>query len=208
MIIGITKGRLVSTQQYRFLILDGCEIHTHIDFIEYCVSHRIIAYCFPTHTTHLLQPLDVGLFSPLQKAYGREVPVDRLTRFGNVAINKGNFLPLLVKARTKTYTKERKYSRSLARQWFNSLESTNCFNQVASLSRSRKTSEIYITPARTTYTLQLSCHAPRVRQAKLLLQRKDGDLDRAELAGVIDSLERFAINTDKDLQLERDTLRN
>ena len=100
----ITKGRLVSTQQYRFLILDACEIHIHIDFIEYCISHCIIAYCLPSHTTHLLQPLDIGLFSPLQKSYGKEV--DCLIRFGNVAINKANFLPLLVKARTKTYTKE------------------------------------------------------------------------------------------------------
>ena len=41
----------------------------------------------------------------------------------------------------------------------------------------------------------------KVRQAKLLLQCKDGDLDGAELAGVIDSLERFPINTGKDLQL-------
>jgi len=93
----ITKGRLVSPEQYRFLILDGCEIHIHIDFVEYCISHRIVAYCLPSHTTHLLQPLDIAIFSPLQKAYGKEV--DRLTRFGNVVINKGNFLPLLVKAR-------------------------------------------------------------------------------------------------------------
>jgi len=84
----ITKGWLVSTQKYRFHILDGCGIHIHIDFIEYCISHRIIVYCLPSHTTHLLQPLNV-LFSPLQISYGKEV--DRLTRFGNVAINKGNF---------------------------------------------------------------------------------------------------------------------
>ena len=102
---------------------------------------------------------------------------------------------------------EGKYSGSLARQWFNSPESTNCFNQVASLSRSRKTSEIYITPASTTTPHNSAAMLRKVRQAKLLLQRKDEDLDRAELAGVIDSLERFAINTDKNLQLERDTLR-
>ena len=32
--------------------------------------------------------------------------VDHLTHFGNVTLNKENFLPLLVKVRTKTYTKE------------------------------------------------------------------------------------------------------
>ncbi|KAF8417554.1 hypothetical protein EV426DRAFT_622399 [Tirmania nivea] len=36
----------------------------------------------------------------------------------------------------------------------------------------------------------------KARQAKLLLQRKDQDIDRG-----------FALNTDQDLQLERDTLR-
>jgi len=99
----ITKGRLISAQQYRFLMLDDYEIHIYIDFIEYCISHRVVVYCLPSHATHLLQPFDVGIFSPLQNAYGKEV--DRLTRFGNVAINKGNFLPLLVKARTQAYTR-------------------------------------------------------------------------------------------------------
>jgi len=41
----------------------------------------------------------------------------------------------------------------------------------------------------------------------LLLQRNDQDLDWVELAELIDSLERFALNTDQDLQLERDILR-
>ncbi|RPB27307.1 hypothetical protein L211DRAFT_846138 [Terfezia boudieri ATCC MYA-4762] len=47
----------------------------------------------------------------------------------------------------------------------------------------------------------------KARQAKLLLQQKNQDIDRVELAKLIDSLERFALNTDKDLQLERDILR-
>jgi len=50
----ITKARLRSLQQYRFLIIDGCEIHIHIKFIEYCIANRIVAYCLPSHTTHLL----------------------------------------------------------------------------------------------------------------------------------------------------------
>ena len=66
----ITRSRLTA-QQYRLLILDGCEIHIHIEFIEYCLDNSIIVYCLPPHSTHLLQPLDVGLFSPLQKYYGK-----------------------------------------------------------------------------------------------------------------------------------------
>ena len=42
----------------------------------------------------------------------------------------------------------------------------------------------------------------KARQAKLLLRWKDQNIDRAELVELIDYLEKFALNTDKDLQLE------
>jgi DDE superfamily endonuclease len=31
-----------------------------IPFIEYCEQHHIIPLCLPPHSTHVLQPLDVG----------------------------------------------------------------------------------------------------------------------------------------------------
>ena len=95
----VSRSRLLKVigKQYRLLILDRYEIHIHVEFIEYCLDNDIIVYCLPPYSTHLLQPLDVGLFSPLQKYYGKEV--DKLVRFGNVAINKGNLLPMLVNAR-------------------------------------------------------------------------------------------------------------
>ena len=99
----ITKACLQHPSQHRFLIIDRCEIHVYIAFIKYCEEAKIMAYCLPPYSTHLVQPLDVGLFSPLQRYYGKQL--DRLTCYGAVAINKGNFLPLLVRARTETYTK-------------------------------------------------------------------------------------------------------
>ena len=51
----------------------------------------------PIGSSHLLQLLDVGLFSPLQKVYAKQV--DKAVRYGLVTSNKGNFLPLLVKVR-------------------------------------------------------------------------------------------------------------
>ena len=35
-------------------------------FIQYAIDHDIVFLCFPPHSTHLLQPLDIGLLSPLQ----------------------------------------------------------------------------------------------------------------------------------------------
>jgi predicted HTH domain antitoxin len=56
---------------YRLLILDGHESHHLTKFELYCKSHNIITLCMPPHSSHLLQPLDVGCFAPLKVAYGR-----------------------------------------------------------------------------------------------------------------------------------------
>jgi len=84
------------TSAYCCLIVDGHGSYVTIEFVEYALINNIIVYCLPSYSTHLLQPLDVGLFSPLQKAYGKQV--DLAVRYGQVAINKGNFLPMVVRA--------------------------------------------------------------------------------------------------------------
>jgi hypothetical protein len=45
----------------------------------------------PPHSSYLLQPLDVGCFGPLKKAYGRQV--ENLTRSYINHITKLEFLP-------------------------------------------------------------------------------------------------------------------
>jgi hypothetical protein len=58
---------------YRLLILDGHESHHSTEFELYCQTHNIITLCMPPHSSHLLQPLDVGCFGPLKQAYGRQI---------------------------------------------------------------------------------------------------------------------------------------
>jgi hypothetical protein len=58
---------------YRILILDGHESHESIEFQEYCKSHNIITLCLPPHSSHLLQPLDVGCFAVLKRKYGGQI---------------------------------------------------------------------------------------------------------------------------------------
>ncbi|KAF1922946.1 DDE-domain-containing protein, partial [Didymella exigua CBS 183.55] len=65
-----TKERTVSS--HRLLILDGHESHNLVKFHQYCEEHKIITLCMPPHSSHLLQPLDVGCFAPMKKAYGRQ----------------------------------------------------------------------------------------------------------------------------------------
>ena len=58
--------------------------------------------CLPPHTTHFLQPLDVGCFGPLGNAYKKELEVRNAV--GEVHINKLDYLGFLKKARLNTMT--------------------------------------------------------------------------------------------------------
>jgi hypothetical protein len=50
---------------HRLLILDGHKSHLNQDFKDYCLEHMILTLCMPPHSLHILQPLDVVCFSPL-----------------------------------------------------------------------------------------------------------------------------------------------
>jgi hypothetical protein len=56
----------------------------------------------PSHLSHLLQPLDVGCFGPLKKAYGDEVNVLMRNRINH--ITKQEFLPCFKAAQKKAMT--------------------------------------------------------------------------------------------------------
>jgi hypothetical protein len=58
---------------WQMLVLDGHESHISVDFENFCKEHNIIPICLPPHSSHLTQPLDVGFFGPLKKAYGKEI---------------------------------------------------------------------------------------------------------------------------------------
>ncbi|KIM25136.1 hypothetical protein M408DRAFT_52558, partial [Serendipita vermifera MAFF 305830] len=57
----------------RLLIVDGHNSHTHFKFLEYAHKNNVIVLCLPPHTTHKLQPCDVGVFGPLSSAWKKEV---------------------------------------------------------------------------------------------------------------------------------------
>ena len=84
-----TKPR--TTGVYRLLILDGHESHHSAEFEVYCKEHNIITLCMPAHSSHILQPLDVGCFSPLKQAYGRQI--EEMMRAQITHITKDDFFP-------------------------------------------------------------------------------------------------------------------
>jgi hypothetical protein len=84
-----TKPRSVG--RYRLLILDGHESHHSTKFELYCRDNNIITLCMPPHSSHILQPLDVGCFGPLKTAYGRQI--EDMMRVHITHITKLDFFP-------------------------------------------------------------------------------------------------------------------
>jgi hypothetical protein len=89
---------------HRLLIIDGHESHCSVEFRDLCKEKKIILLCMPPHSLHLLQPVDVGCFSPLKRAYGGDVSA--LARCRIHHISKETFLPAFKKAYHKTITAE------------------------------------------------------------------------------------------------------
>jgi hypothetical protein len=58
----------------------------------------------PPNTSHLLQPLDVSCYSPLKRAYGREIK--ELARQGVYHINKIDFLTAYTRIRPIVFTQQ------------------------------------------------------------------------------------------------------
>ncbi|RYN85670.1 hypothetical protein AA0119_g13236 [Alternaria tenuissima] len=58
---------------HRLLIIDGHESHKSLAFQDLCEKSKIVTLCMPAHSSHILQPLDVGCFAPLKRAYGKEI---------------------------------------------------------------------------------------------------------------------------------------
>ena len=82
---------------WRLLILDGHDSHATPEFDQFCTDNKIITLCMPPHTSHLLQPLDVGCYSPLKTLYGHEVA--DLARQSVYHIDKLDFLWIYKKIR-------------------------------------------------------------------------------------------------------------
>jgi DDE superfamily endonuclease len=57
------------TNRYHLLIMDSHRSYITIAALRFCLASKIIVLCLPSHTTHLLQLLDVGPFRPLAIAY-------------------------------------------------------------------------------------------------------------------------------------------
>jgi len=93
-----TRGR------HRMLVIDGHESHVSAAFEAYCKEKNIITVSMPPHSSHLLQPLDVGCFGPLKRAYGREI--EGFMKLLVNHITKAEFLIAFQAAFSRVFTPE------------------------------------------------------------------------------------------------------
>ena len=82
----------------RLLIVDGYGSHTSEVFMTICYLNNILLLFLPAHTSHILQPLDLGCFSSLKTAY-RQLINEYISITDTTRIGKANFLEFYAEAR-------------------------------------------------------------------------------------------------------------
>ncbi len=83
------------------LLVDGSSTHISYEASEYCHDRGICLYCFLANATHIQQPCDVALNSPLKTNYKSATKHHQVENPGEL-INKFNFPTVLKEAWYKT----------------------------------------------------------------------------------------------------------
>ncbi|KAF5393164.1 hypothetical protein D9757_001173 [Collybiopsis confluens] len=85
----------------RLLLVDGHKSHYTLEFLQYARDHNIRVLCYPSHSTHIYQGLDVVVFSPLKRAWSDTR--DQYERSGG-RITKLTFLSVYAQAHLRAFT--------------------------------------------------------------------------------------------------------
>ncbi|KAM4067887.1 DDE superfamily endonuclease [Hirsutella rhossiliensis] len=88
-------------EEERLVLMDGCENHFTYELVHFCYQHNIQLFPLPPHVTHLLQPLDVGVFGPY-KHWHQQVLYREIAN-GATNFNKTDFLFHLQEMRNRTF---------------------------------------------------------------------------------------------------------
>lgn len=84
----------------KLLIIDGHSSHVTLDSIDLARQNNIHILCLPAHTTHVLQPLDVGVFKTVKLEW-KKILKNYLLKYNKATIDKTIF-PSLLSELTKT----------------------------------------------------------------------------------------------------------
>lgn len=96
-------SKTLRDNQWRLLILDGHKSHVSEEFMQFAYTQKVFCYYLVPHASHILQPLDLAVFSSLKRRFRELVAFDAdIDNFEPA--KKANFLKLYNLARQKAIT--------------------------------------------------------------------------------------------------------
>ena len=98
------KTRTKANGRARLLLVDGHNSHYTLEFLDYARQHNIHVLCYPAHSTHVYQGLDVVIFSPLKRFWMEER--DQFKSSKRQKITKSNFISIYSRAHRRALTPE------------------------------------------------------------------------------------------------------
>src|SRR5450755_3337408 len=99
--------RAKAKRSRRLLIVDGHSSHVNMAFLKLADRMRIIIGIMPPHSTHRIQPLDIGMFRPLSIAYTNQLNQLQHSSLGLVSMTKRLFYPLFRNLWKEPFTADR-----------------------------------------------------------------------------------------------------
>jgi hypothetical protein len=87
--------------EWRLLIMDGHGSHMTKDFIDFCYEYKIHPFLLPAHSTHLLQPLDVGCFQPMK--HHHQQLLEENIWYGGIDFDRSDFLACFQQISDRTF---------------------------------------------------------------------------------------------------------
>jgi hypothetical protein len=93
-------------RQWRLLFVDGHGSHVTLKFLQWAQTHKILVAVYPPHSTHRLQPLDVGCFAPLATYYSQLLEQQTRLSEGQTKMTKRDFFKCFYPAWHKAFTDE------------------------------------------------------------------------------------------------------
>ena len=78
------------------VFMDGHSSHLSYSAVKCAQENNVILFCFPPHTSHILQPLDVSVFGPLKQFWNKSL-INFKGKY-NVTMTRANFFPVFDEA--------------------------------------------------------------------------------------------------------------
>ncbi|RYP17078.1 hypothetical protein DL767_010080 [Monosporascus sp. MG133] len=99
----LPETKPLKPDDWRLLILDQHVTHITTEFMAECRRNRVRCLHIPSHSSHIMQPLDIGVFAALKEYYHQET-MDFGFFAASAPINKQRFLVAYREASAKAFS--------------------------------------------------------------------------------------------------------